>query len=180
MIRVHLYNGRYQEAIDLFDQLARQGNGGRLNHSLEVFWSYMLLGREAEAIAFADKNGQDFGKQALAIKDDKALPAMSMDDLRKWATAKYGDGKQFEIGNAALAASYYGRPDLAVNLMRLAYERPGAVAALDTWQPAFAAARKTDAFKKLVSDFGFVKLWRTTGDWGDFCKPASGDQFTCR
>jgi TolB-like protein len=180
VLRNYLYTGRYQDAIDLFDQLAQQGNDGRFNHSLEVFWAYMLSGREADGLAFASRNGKAFEQQAREFKADKVLPTLTMPELRKWAAGKYGEGKQFDLANLALLASYYGHQELAVNLMRLALERPGAVAALSMWQPAFAGARKTDGFAKLATDFGFVKLWRESGDWGDFCKPAPSGGVACR
>jgi TolB-like protein len=180
VIRDLLYTGKYHQAIDLFDKLAQDGNAGRLNHTLEVFWAYMLLGRESEAIAFAGQRGDlGFGKQALEFKADKALPSMTMPQLRQWATTKYGQGGHFQLANTAALASYYGHPELAVNLMRLTLERPGAVGALTMWHPAFANARKTPAFAKLVEDEGFVKLWRESGDWGDFCKPTSATRTTC-
>jgi DNA-binding winged helix-turn-helix (wHTH) protein/TolB-like protein len=179
VIRDFVYTGKYQEAIDLFHKLAQDGNAGRLNHTLEVFWAHMLLGREGEAIDFADKQGSDYGKEAMAIKVDKALPAMSLPELRQWVASKYGEGGHFQLANTAALASYYGHPDLAVNLMRLTLERPGAVGALTMWHPAFANARKTPAFAKLAQDEGFVKLWRATGVWNDFCHPTSKTGFAC-
>lgn len=180
VIRDLLYTGKYQQAIDLFNKLAQDGNAGRFNHTLETFWAYMLLGRESEAIAFTNQRGDpEFGKQAMAFKADKALPTMTMPELRQWAANKYGEGGQFQLANTAALASYYKHPELAVNLMRLTLERPGPMGALTMWHPAFANARKTAAFAKLVNDVGFAKLWRESGDWGDFCKPISATQISC-
>jgi DNA-binding winged helix-turn-helix (wHTH) protein/TolB-like protein len=180
MIRELLYTGRYQQAIDQYDKLSRDGDAGRLNHNLETFWAYMLLGREREAIAFVDKQGNSqFLEQALAFKSETALPAMTMPQLRRWAIGKYGDGGHFQLANMAALASHYEYPELAINLMRLTLERPGAVAALTMWHPAFANARKTDGFERLAADLGLVKLWRETGEWPDSCRPVSATEITC-
>ena len=64
--------------------------------------------------------------------------------------------------------------------MRLAFERPGGYASLILWHPALAEARKTPAFAKLVTDLGFVKAWRESGKWPDYCKPMSGSGISCR
>ena len=48
------------------------------------------------------------------------------------------------------------------------------------WHPAMADARKTDEFERLVTDIGLVKFWRESGDWGDYCRPVSAAEFTCR
>ena len=105
---------------------------------------------------------------------------MPLSQLRLWAANKYGEGGHFQLANAAALASYYWQADLAVNLMRLTLELPGAVGALTMWHPAFANARKTPAFAQLVNDKGFVKMWRESGDWGDFCRLAAGGTIVCR
>ncbi|HSQ95229.1 MAG TPA: hypothetical protein VLM18_03900 [Croceibacterium sp.] len=47
------------------------------------------------------------------------------------------------------------------------------------WLPEMAKARRTEAFKKLATDGGYVKLWRETGDWPDVCHPTSKTDFAC-
>lgn len=47
------------------------------------------------------------------------------------------------------------------------------------WHPALANARKTPEFAKLVTDLGFVKMWRESGDWGDYCHPISQTAVSC-
>ena len=79
---------------------------------------------------------------------------------------------------AAAWASYYGDTDLAVEALRAApaslFARVGTI-----WDPVFAEARQTSAFKSFLRDFGFVEYWRAQDDWGDFCHPLSGDDFEC-
>jgi hypothetical protein len=42
-----------------------------------------------------------------------------------------------------------------------------------------AEARKTDAFEKLVIGSGLVRMWRESGDWGDYCRPVTATEITC-
>jgi hypothetical protein len=46
------------------------------------------------------------------------------------------------------------------------------------WHPTYAAVRKTDRFKKVVGDLGFVDYWRARG-WPAPCRPAGANDFAC-
>ena len=48
------------------------------------------------------------------------------------------------------------------------------------WYPYKTGLRQDPRFKQLVRDIGLVDYWRNTGNWGDFCKATSGDDFECR
>ena len=85
-----------------------------------------------------------------------------------------------QLVNFALFASYSGNPELSVNLLRLARERPaGGFIATALWFPPMANARKTDAFEQFVTDLGLVKMWRESGDWGDYCRAVSATEISC-
>ena len=47
------------------------------------------------------------------------------------------------------------------------------------WNPLLKRIRKTEEFKQILIDEGFVDYWREFG-WGDFCKPTVGDDFECK
>jgi TolB-like protein/tetratricopeptide (TPR) repeat protein len=47
------------------------------------------------------------------------------------------------------------------------------------WLPNRTGLRADPRFKDIVRDLGLVDYWRTTGNWGDFCKPAGKDDFEC-
>jgi hypothetical protein len=40
--------------------------------------------------------------------------------------------------------------------------------------------RRLPEFKALVTELKLDDYWRTTGKWGDLCKPAGADDFECR
>jgi hypothetical protein len=47
------------------------------------------------------------------------------------------------------------------------------------WRPVHRQARRTDAFKDLLASMGLVDYWRSTGNWGDFCRPVGDGDFEC-
>jgi len=74
-------------------------------------------------------------------------------------------------------AAYLGDPRFALELIR--------PVALDTtytrlvWHPVFSDMRRLPEFKALVTELKLVDFWRTSGKWGDFCKPVGSDDFEC-
>jgi TolB-like protein len=178
-MRPFLYLGRYRETIDLFGKFAAvTGDVQRLD--TYPFWAHMMLGGEDEGLRFSDQEHAPYGARLRAFKADTALPTMTSSELEKWAAKQYGESGQFQPTNTAMFASYYGHPRLAVDLLRIAFERPGGEWLGLLWHPALANARKTPEFAQLVTDLGFVKMWRDSGDWGDFCSPKEGGTISCQ
>ena len=74
-------------------------------------------------------------------------------------------------------AAYLGDPHLAFELIR--------PVSLDTtytrivWHPLFSDMRRLPEFKALMIELKLVDFWRTSGKWGDFCKPVGADDFEC-
>jgi TolB-like protein/DNA-binding winged helix-turn-helix (wHTH) protein len=79
----------------------------------------------------------------------------------------------------ALLAAQYGDDELAMRaLHRSAVDfEGGRIYAI--WHPALAGARRSQAFKDMLSELRLVDYWRTTGNWGDFARPAGADGFDC-
>ncbi|MBT2134677.1 winged helix-turn-helix domain-containing protein [Croceibacterium sp. LX-88] len=172
-----LQSEQYDEAVELYGRLAASEPGRHLAFASYAFWAQLCLGDERTAIQFARQQGIGTGDDLLAFKADETLLAMPSAKVKQWATSQYGDGGHFQLVNAALYAGYCKHPELAMNLMQLALDRPGNYAVSTFWNPAMAEARKTDAFGRLVTELGLETLWRESGDWGDFCQPrAAGIQ----
>jgi len=172
--------GRYREAIKLAEQ-SGAGDPVILQRLADrIFWAHLELGQEAEAVRFSEQHFPGLADGLRAFRAEKALLTMSPAELSRRAHERYGESGQVPLANEALFASYEGHPRLAVDLLQLAFERPGALAIGQLWHPALAEARKTDAFEKLVTDIGLVKVWRESGDWGDYCRPVSATEITCR
>jgi hypothetical protein len=76
----------------------------------------------------------------------------------------------------AHVASSLGDPELAFeNFMESGvFETPGAI-----WHPIHRAIWHLPAFKTYVREIGLYGYWRTTGKWGDSCRPVGDDDFVC-
>jgi len=75
--------------------------------------------------------------------------------------------------------AYYGDPELALTLVRKAFESQGmSPQAMVMWRPVFRDMRKLPGFKNLVRDIGLVDYWKKYG-WGDFCHPVGDNDFEC-
>ena len=173
--------GKLKEAIAEHERLAA-GNAPGLSARFQVFWSYVLLGDENAGVTYFEQAQTGAGEAYLGQKSEvgRLGDGKSLAELRAWASGRFGEGGLFDLTTLAVVASNEGHSQLAVNLLRLALERPaGGYPVLVMWWPPMANARKTDAFEQLVADIGLVKLWRETGDWPDACRPVSATEISC-
>jgi TolB-like protein len=79
----------------------------------------------------------------------------------------------------ALAAAYRGETSLALDALAVVASRANSPVFQNFWYPLLGTARQDVRFKRIVSDLGFVDLWRSTGSWADFCQPVGADDFKC-
>ncbi|HLA71775.1 MAG TPA: winged helix-turn-helix domain-containing protein [Steroidobacteraceae bacterium] len=105
-------------------------------------------------------------------RPEKALADLhgAIKDQRRGETSSWGV-------KPAIWAAYLGDPRLALELVR-----PIALDVTYTrilWAPVFSDMRRLPEFKALVTELKLVDFWRTTGKWGDFCKPVGADDFEC-
>jgi TolB-like protein len=74
-------------------------------------------------------------------------------------------------------APYLGDPKLALDALRAIGPTQNVFV---IWQPAKKPMRRLPEFKDLVRELGLVDYWRTSGNWGEFCRPQGADDFECR
>jgi hypothetical protein len=84
------------------------------------------------------------------------------------------------IGNMSFAYMHVGAPERVLEFyedeVRGDYFQP--ISATWFWHPTYAAVRKSERFKKVVGDLGFVDYWRARG-WPAQCHPAGANDFAC-
>src|SRR5665213_2498843 len=137
-------------------------------------------GTGAKTLADAFKNGAGgiarFSYEHLRghLNDPTAMPA----ELRKMLVdPDYQESGRME-GIAAIAA-LLGDTDTALAAQRRTYVDLAGNNAGDLWFPIYKSMRSDPRFKKTLRDLGLVDYWRTSGNWGDYCKPVGKDDFEC-
>lgn len=66
--------------------------------------------------------------------------------------------------------AYFGDPEQALKIITTIESR-GGLNIWEIWRSNYREMRKLDGFKDLLRKMGLVKYWRTTHNWGDFCRP---------
>jgi DNA-binding winged helix-turn-helix (wHTH) protein/TolB-like protein len=172
--------GEYRQAVDRYLSLERKQQRGLGGFVYHAFISLLESGQESEAIRFAEQRGEaQFVDMLHAIRDNPDLPELSAPALRVWAEQHYGKGAEFQLAFSAMFSAHDGHQKLAVEFLRLAFEKPSGGALFHLWHPALAEARKSVEFERLVTDLGMVKAWRESGEWGDYCRPVSAREISC-
>ncbi|HSG33267.1 MAG TPA: hypothetical protein VLA37_01945, partial [Sphingomonadaceae bacterium] len=175
MTRFLVYSGRYDEAIALSERIGR--TDGQVLDAPLTLHAMILAGETRKAREFA-RNVPSYRRIEALFAEQSGLLAMSREDLRGWAKARYGEGPANELWPMAVSAALGGNDAAAMRFLQVATElSPPGVGLI--WHPAFANLRPTKDFKQLVQDVGLDKIWRASGEWGDHCRPLSATDFEC-
>ncbi|WP_338242676.1 winged helix-turn-helix domain-containing tetratricopeptide repeat protein [Aurantiacibacter hainanensis] len=171
-----VYAGRPDQAHSLFLQLAEDPDRNVEAHVWHVATGLLSLDQPNEAVTLLDRHGPAQFSQLISNFDAARLERMSLAELR----SQYAELGQAQVASGPMIlAGYENRPGLALDLARIAFSKPGGNMLFTLWNPNLAAARRAEGFKQLVTDLGFVEAWRTSGNWSDYCRPLSGDDFEC-
>jgi Tfp pilus assembly protein PilF len=148
--------------------------------------------RLARAIEARDENTVDallnvllernplFNRGIAALRPVWRSPEEALAAIREAALGSAELRSTAEFLFSALLAAVYDDAELSVMLLRAAFiDGEGELGRSFMWLPEMRDVRATDAFKTLMRDLGLVDLWRTTGNWGDFCRPVGADDFEC-
>jgi TolB-like protein len=140
----------------------------------------LLATADDDAVTAYMRGPPQAGLPSELLADIWAAP----EDERAAAIRDYQAAQDFYVRTPlwalSLLAARIGEHDLAVELLHAAYVETDAPSAYWTiWGPTLAETRRTEAFKTFLRDLGLVELWRTTGEWGDFCRPVGENDFEC-
>lgn len=73
----------------------------------------------------------------------------------------------------------YGDPAGAADALNRHFLKAGGTWWQELWMPEHAATRREAAFREIIREKGFEKLFRESGKWNDFCRPLSDAEFEC-
>jgi len=79
----------------------------------------------------------------------------------------------------AVWADYFGDPELALEAMAKLPALVGNSFNWIVWRPIHRDMRRLPGFKALIRAWGLEDYWRSSGHWGDFCRPVGPDDFIC-
>ena len=131
---------------------------------------------KARAMASGESEYAALGATLLPLLDDRAA---AIEELRRVLHGPDGPQSFHELNAVAHWAAYLEDCESAVEAIRRMPLDARRLALHTLWRPNLRGLRTTPAFKDLVRDMGLVAYWRATGKWGDFCRPADGENFAC-
>lgn len=73
----------------------------------------------------------------------------------------------------------YGDPAGAADALNRHFLKAGGTWWQELWMPEHAATRAEAAFREIIREKGFERLFRDSGKWNDFCRPVSEAEFEC-
>lgn len=118
----------------------------------------------------------DFGPSHMAIAEQwrDGGDAAAMAKLQELLAT--GDISQLQYVVYREWAVALGDPELSLKLLNMQGRAQG-----DIWLPLFRDIRALPGFKDYVREVGLLDYWRTTGNWGDHCRPLEGTEndFEC-
>jgi TolB-like protein len=122
-----------------------------------------------------------FGAADVAEASLLDNPPAALARLHKIYADPHFDAQPLPLLILADWAAYFRDPAFSLELLRASHKPPrvdvGALWSL--WLPIERDVRHLPAFKDFVRQLGLVDYWRTTGNWGDFCRPVGQNDFTC-
>lgn len=191
----------YLEALRETDPLNRE-NSGFLRNALAVRGRYPDMLEERERIGATDidpsfnfafpwliERGEvDKLKAALGLVRESVVASrlaavMTSRDatltlIRDWLEVPGSKSRQDAI-LLALYAAYYDDTALANRLLRQAFLNEGWGGYFLIWHDVLSETRRTPGFKAFLTELGFVDLFRSTGEWNDYCRPVGASDFEC-
>jgi len=132
--------------------------------------AYAQLGRFSDAIDILSQSGGsrlpqaqiDAAVQVLRAAANKTAPPASLPDFE---------------GDLLFVHAYTNTPERMLDVMENQV-KAGNIFIRYVWWPTPSSLRKTERFKTLVRDAGFVDVWRVRG-WPDLCRPVGANDFAC-
>jgi TolB-like protein len=79
-----------------------------------------------------------------------------------------------ELGYMARLLALMEQPQIALDYWF------GQMASPAIWDDIYADMRRLPDFNQLLQEKGLVDYWRATGNWGEFCVAAAGQDFVCK
>ena len=123
-------------------------------------------------------SGADAAANVRLLVDD---PQGALRRLRAQVAESGFSGDVVARGNVIQSAAYLGDKELALKALVDFFDQKFSFEAVAFvfWRPVIQNLRGEPEFKAQIRKIGLVDYWRSSGNWGDFCKPLGKDDFAC-
>jgi TolB-like protein len=191
--------GRIKDSLAMREHL-QAGEQFIINYTADTAEIYWLAGDTEKAIAMLQpfRPGRTLelaivlaaaGRYQEAAAAIREMPASNYPPGMTEAAAKILESAPAKaasperlprVGNMSFAYRHVGAPERVLEFyedeVRGDYFQP--ISATWFWHPTYEAVRRTQRFKSVMRDFGFVDYWRARG-WPAQCRAAGSDDFVC-
>jgi adenylate cyclase len=173
--------GNHNEALAAYEQ-ARELIGSRGPKEGYHLWSVLQADGPAaakeqlEANLIAANESIPMPLHASMVTNINS-PEQALAEIRRTFEEKEFDDRARLVVMTNWAA-WFGDPELAIRIFRYAVTKNN-LNLFPAWVPFMRQVRQQPDFKTLLIDVGLVDYWRSTGNWGEFCRPVGDDDFEC-
>jgi TolB-like protein len=129
-----------------------------------------------DQVALRKLTASDASGLGEALRQGFTDPTVAIAALRKVYEDPANRKGFVQMSAVSQWAAYFGDEQLALQALRALSP---SLESFVIWEPNLTRVRQLRGFKDLVRDLKLVDYWRSSGNWGDFCKPVGKDDFEC-
>ncbi len=175
--RMYLLQGSSGDALAELEGAWEQDNMVRRLGSFDGVMAALALGERETILRWLDRAADhahmDDKLWYLAMQEHLDDRQAALSRLQEWyGQTKGGLDDPFTDPFIMNFAAYFGDSELALDALRRSPDP------LWFWNPLMKEVRSMPGFRAIARELGLLDYWREYG-WGDFCRPASEDEFNC-
>jgi TolB-like protein len=182
LILAYEISGDVQHAVEARDALLKLPGGNSPNVRAQRLTAAMARGDHAEVVQLLAAAAASESPLIDLLQKQGGNLKSALPEMRRMLREPRFNRDPYMVTDIGSWAGYIGDSALALEAlnrmpaMGLSYETWAFV----LWRPTLRDTRRTAGFKTLVRDLHLDAYWRSTGNWGDFCRPMGEADFTCQ
>jgi TolB-like protein len=169
-------DGKVEQALRDWLAVAPKSSAGIPAGRRLILPAYAWLGRFDDAMEHLSNNGGQSGFDGALTQTqiDVAVQVLRAAANKRAPPAQLPDFCRSEL---RWVYAYTSTPERMLDCAENEV-KAGHGVSRTIWWPMTSGLRKTERFKTLMRDAGFVDVWRARG-WPDLCRPIGADEFVC-